>query len=111
MESIKTFLRLGVCTVFVISLMYGLPACEKKEAPEQAQEKTQEMMKGSETLVPEVQEKVEEAKEQVEEMAEEVKGEGKELIEEGKEEVGEMHEMMEGSGAKMQEMEGSQPKE
>jgi hypothetical protein len=58
-------------------------------------------------------------------MAEEVKEEGKELIEEGKEEVGEMHEMMEGSGGKMQkmpdvmeegsdakiqEMEGSQPK-
>jgi hypothetical protein len=81
MRGLKGLLRLGVCTAFLICLMYGLPACEKKEAPEQAKEETQEMMQGSGTKVPEVQEKVEEAEEQVEEVVEEVKEEGQEVIE------------------------------
>lgn len=74
MRATNVLLRLGLCVVFVISLMYGLPACKKKEKPEQLEEKTQEMMEGSETMVPEVQERVEEAIEEVQEM---------EIVEEG----------------------------
>ena len=52
MESVKMFLRLGLCTVFLISLVYSLPACGKKETPEQAQETTEEMAESSETRAP-----------------------------------------------------------
>lgn len=89
MRRIKGLLRLGVCTVFVISLMYGLPACEKKEAPEQAKE--EKMMEGSGAKMQETPDVME-------------KGSAPKAPE-----VPEM--MEEGSGAKMHEMEGSQPKE
>ena len=56
MRGIKVLLRLGLCTAFLISLLYGLPACEKKEKPEQAEEKPHEMMEeGSGAKMPESQ--------------------------------------------------------
>lgn len=111
MKSMKALLRVGICIVFLISLLYGLPACEKKEKSEPAAEKTQEMMEGGETGGLEVEETVGEAKEKVEELAEEAGEEAQEVIEEGKETVGEMQGTMERSPAGMGGTEESQAKE
>lgn len=90
MGFVKMFLRLGICMVFLVSLVCGLSACQKEETPEPAQEAAREMTEVSEAAAPEVQGAVEEAKEEVMGMAEEAKEEVKEMVGEGKEEAEEV---------------------
>ena len=101
MASVRTFLRLGLCAVFLISLMVALPACQQKEAPEEAQEAAQEVPEAAETMAPEVQEELEEVKEEAAEMMEEVKEEAAEMMEEVKEEAAEMVEEAKEEAAEM----------